>query len=72
MVPPQTRQTLDAAFWGTVQEPGQGATTRALGIRPACHPETGVDVFYRSGVVELWCHACHTPFVTILVQEGER
>ena len=42
-----TKPALDAAFWSTVQEPGQAAATRALGIRPACHPDDGVDVFYR-------------------------
>jgi hypothetical protein len=65
---PCTRQTLDEAFWATVR-PGHAGATRALGIRPACHPEDGVDVFYRSGRLQLWCHGCGNPFMTILVKE---
>lgn len=67
MLEPVTRQALDEAFLASVQEPGQAGPTRALGIRPACHPEAGCDVFYRSGVLQLWCHVCHAPFVKILI-----
>ena len=46
-----------------------GVGPKALALLPACHPEGGVEAYYRRGNLELWCHVCHAAFVRLAVAD---
>jgi len=63
------KEELDAAMQCGCGEPG--CTAKAEYLHAACHMESGLEVRYVDGIMEIRCNECKKPVVAVAIADIE-